>query len=109
LTRRNFRDDGLVSENLVKERAATISVAEDNSFKYIDLNKASVTYVNAIGKTAASKYNYETDDWTHLNPWGSVVFARIVSDLLVDKYPEVKPYTKTNSTLTKLIEAGKPA
>lgn len=111
LTRRNFNSStGKVIENLSEQRAATISVAQTNDIKWIDLNLASMNYVNAIGKAAASKYNLASDDWTHLNEWGGVVFARIVSDLLVDKYAQLfRDVTKKNETLSALIEAGKPA
>lgn len=110
LTRRNFDSNGKVIENLSEQRAATLSVAQTNNIKFIDLNQASLNYVNAIGKTAASKYNLASDDWTHLNEWGGVVFARIVSDLLVEKYPDLfADATKKNETLSALIKAGKPA
>lgn len=85
-------------------------MANSSNTKWIDLNIASENYVNAIGKTAASKYNLAANDWTHLNEWGGVVFARIVSDLLVGKYGDAfQRYTKANATLSALIEAGKPA
>ena len=79
-------------------------MADANSLRFIDLNLASQTYVNAIGKDAASKYNLAANDWTHLNEWGGVVFARIVSDLLVEKFPELKTVTKSNETLSALIK-----
>ncbi|PVH97766.1 carbohydrate esterase family 12 protein [Periconia macrospinosa] len=110
LTRRNFQSDGKVAENLATQRNITIEVATYSKTKYIDLNKASETYVNAIGKDAASKYNLAAGDWTHLNEWGGVVFARIVSDLLVEKYPvEFEAHTKANDTLSDIIKAGEPA
>lgn len=108
LTRRNFNGSKII-ENLANERAATIEVAQNNKIRFIDLNLASKNYVNAIGKTASSKYNLEADDWTHLNAWGGVVFARIVSDLLVEKFPELEQVTKKNETLSATIKAGKPA
>lgn len=74
------------------------------------MNKASQDYVNAIGQDAAYKYNLAADDRTHLNEWGGVVFARIVSDLLVAKYPQqFEAVTKKNETLSALIKAGKAA
>lgn len=110
LTRRNFDSKtGKVIENLAEQRTATLSVAQGNGIKFIDLNLASLNYVNAIGKDAASKYNLASNDWTHLNEWGGVVFARIVSDLLVEKFPELSDVTKKNETLSALIKAGKPA
>jgi hypothetical protein len=109
LTRRNFDSSGKVIENLADVTAAAISVAQSNNVKWIDLNKASLAYVNKLGKTAASNYNLASNDWTHLNEWGGVVFARIVSDLLVEKYPVLKDVTTGNATLSALIKAGKAA
>ncbi|KAF2179443.1 carbohydrate esterase family 12 protein [Zopfia rhizophila CBS 207.26] len=108
LTRRVFQD-GKVVQSLAIQRNATISVAESNSIRWADLNIASENYVNAIGKAAAQKYNLAADDWTHLNEWGGVVFARLVSDLLVKKFPELKAVTKANATLSKAIADGVPA
>jgi hypothetical protein len=108
LTRRNFNGSKVI-QNLAEQRAATISVAQSNNVRFIDLNIASENYVNAIGKTAASKYNLASNDWTHLNEWGGVVFARIVSDLLVEKFPELQEVAKANATMSALIKAGKPA
>lgn len=110
LTRRNFQSDGKVLENLSTERNATISVAQANSIMWVDLNIASENYVNSLGKSAASKYNLASNDWTHLNEWGGVVFSRIVSDLLVEKYPkDFEEFTKKNETMSALIKAGKLA
>jgi lysophospholipase L1-like esterase len=109
LTRRTF-SGGKVVENLSNERAATIEVANANSLHWIDLNQASTKYVNAIGSAAADKYNLAAGDRTHVNQWGGVVFARLVSDLLVAKYPgEFQSVTVKNQTLSQLIAAGKPA
>ncbi|KAF9696516.1 hypothetical protein EKO04_005672 [Ascochyta lentis] len=109
LTRRTF-SGGKVIENLANETAAAIEVAEANSLHWINLNEASTKYVNAIGSAAADKYNLASGDRTHVNEWGGVVFARIVSDLLVGKYPEeFDSVTKKNETLTALIAAGTAA
>ncbi|KAJ8108136.1 hypothetical protein OPT61_g8383 [Boeremia exigua] len=106
LTRRSF-SGGKVIENLVNETAATIEVAEANQLHWINLNEASTKYVNAIGSSAADKYNLASGDRTHVNEWGGVVFARIVSDLLVGKYPEeFESVTTKNETLSALIAAA---
>jgi hypothetical protein len=111
LTRRTFNSSThRVIENLSNERAKTIEVAQTKSLHYIDLNKASTDYVNAIGSTEADKYNLAAGDRTHLNEWGGVVFARIVSDLLVKGYAEeFKAVTLANTTLSATIQAGRPA
>lgn len=111
MTRRAFSSTTKrVIENLSNERTTTIDVAKSKSLHYIDLNKASTDYVNAIGSAAADKYNLATGDRTHVNEWGGVVFARIVSDLLVEKYANrFESATKKNATLSALIKAGKAA
>ncbi|KAF1941636.1 esterase [Clathrospora elynae] len=113
LTRRTFNTTTKrVIENLANETAIAIEVAKAGSLHYVNLNKASTDYVNAIGQQEADRYNWgeEKKDRTHLNPWGEVVFARIVSDLLVAKYPEdFGRFTQRNETLSALIRAGKPA
>lgn len=109
LTRRTF-SGGKVVENLANETAATIQVAQANKLHWINLNEASTKYVNAIGSAAADKYNLASGDRTHVNEWGGVVFARIVSGLLVGKYPgEFGSVTVKNETLSALIAAGKAA
>ncbi|KAF2019805.1 carbohydrate esterase family 12 protein [Aaosphaeria arxii CBS 175.79] len=108
LTRRTF-SNGKVIQNLAEQRTATISVAQSNSIKFADLNIASENYVNAIGKDAASKYNLASNDWTHLNERGGVVFARIVSDIILEKYPELDSVVKKDPTLSQTIKSGKPA
>jgi hypothetical protein len=109
LTRRTF-SGGKVLENLKNETIATLRVAKESSRYFIDLNKASTSYVNAIGQAAADTYNLAAGDRTHLDEWGGVVFARIVSDLLVASYAgEFNSVTIANETLSKTIRDGKVA
>lgn len=105
MTRRTF-SGGAVVENLSNERNATIQVAESLGVGFIDLNKASTDYVNAIGASAADSYNLAQGDRTHLDTWGGVVFGRMVSDLLVEKFEDVKAWTVANETLSGLIKDG---
>jgi len=112
LTRRQFSGNPpRIIENLADQRNATIEVAESLHSRWIDLNKASEDYCNAIGPVASWKYNLDdtANDTTHLNDWGSVVFGRIVSDLMVAKYDDIRYWTKPNRTLTLEIENGTPA
>lgn len=112
LTRRSFNNTTnppRVIENLANERNATITVAEELRTRWIDLNRASTDYVNAIGPEASWKYNWAPDDRTHLNEWGSVVFGRLVSDLLVEKYRDIEVWTKANETLSRQLREGVPA
>jgi hypothetical protein len=110
LTRRSFAGTPpRVVENLANERNATITVAESLGVRWIDLNRASTDYVNAIGPNASWAYNYLPDDRTHLNEWGSVVFGRLVSDLLVERYEDVAVWTRPNVTLSAKLREGVPA
>jgi hypothetical protein len=110
LTRRSFTGSPpRVIENLANERNATITVAQSLGTRYIDLNRASTNYVNAIGPNASWAYNYLPDDRTHLNEWGSVVFGRLVSDLLVGKYRDIAVWIQPNATLSAALAEGVPA
>lgn len=109
LTRRNFAGNPpRVIESLSNETALTLEVAKNNSLRFIDLNQASEAYVNAIGPNASYVYNLTPTDYTHLNYWGSIVFGRIVSDLM-QKYGDIREWTKPNATLSREIAAGVPA
>ncbi len=110
LTRRIYNETThRVIENLAAQRNITIAVAKEKKVHWIDLNRASENYCNAIGENATKPYDLYGTDTTHLSPWGAVVFSRIVSDLLVEKYPaEFDAVTVKNATMTKLIEEGKP-
>lgn len=108
MTRRGFIGN-MVVQNLANETAKGLAVAAATGSRFIDFNKASTAYVNAIGPAAAHAYNLSPSDNTHLNLHGSVVFGRIVSDLLVAKYSDIAAYTIPNATLTALINEGKPA
>jgi hypothetical protein len=66
-------------------------------------------YVNAIGEGEASKFDAKSGDHSHLNAHGSVVFGRIVADLITAEYPELKRWIKKNDALTAAIKAGKYA
>ena len=89
LTRRAFSGNPpRIVESLANERNATIAVALSLHSRWIDLNIASENYCNAIGLAASWVYNLNdtANDITHLNDYGSVVFGRLVSDLMVEKY-----------------------
>jgi hypothetical protein len=112
-----------VTDSLHNERLAAIAAAKATSSPYIDLNQASIAFVNAIGKDAAQAYNLAADDRTHLNDYGSVVFGRMVADLILGHPPTVSSNDKwtpsadncfvnafkPNQTLTHAIWSGLPA
>ncbi|KFY89760.1 hypothetical protein V500_05508 [Pseudogymnoascus sp. VKM F-4518 (FW-2643)] len=106
LTRRTFDSNGVV-ENLAEHSAAAITAAGNIGAVYIDLNKASTAYVNAIGKANAALYNLSEKDYTHLNTAGGVVFGNLVSVLLngLDK-ADIAASTVPDGDIAAAIAAG---
>ena len=76
---------------------------------YLDLNYYSLQYVDAIGVEATIPYDLNGNDTTHLSAWGSVVFGRMLADLLLQKEPELRTWFTPNETLSKEIWSGVPA
>ena len=73
----------------------------------IDLNSESRRFVKAIGESAAHQYNLKDGDNTHLNKHGSLVFGRMVADLILDILPDLKEYFKADERMSAAIKAGK--
>jgi len=91
LTRRNFSPtNNSVDDSLYHERLATQAAAKATGTRFLDLNAASMAFINSVGRGVADKYNLEDGDRTHLNAHGSVVFGRMVADLLLGHYPTSK-------------------
>ncbi|KAI1451754.1 carbohydrate esterase family 12 protein [Annulohypoxylon moriforme] len=113
LTRRVFPSgqDHNATDSLHDQRLAAIAAAKATDSAIIDLNEASLKYIDAIGKAAAQKYNYGEDmsDTTHLNPHGGVVFGRMVADLIIRAEPCLEQYFTPNKTLSDLIWSDLPA
>lgn len=123
LSRRKFGDDGTLKDDLKEMRVAAIAVGESTGTQVVNLNTASQKYIQAIGTVNADKYNLDTDDRTHVNDAGSVVFGRIVADLLLEHEVTLPyanqvswqpsgpfvDYISTNAALSSLIWAGKYA
>lgn len=108
LTRRNF-EDGEVVQDLADWAATTIEAAEEVGIQYLDLNKASTEYVNAIGEEDAAYYNLGGDDATHLSPAGEAVFGRMTLDLLLEARDDLGDYFEPNEELSEKITNGKLA
>jgi lysophospholipase L1-like esterase len=104
LSRTRFKN-GQFSDSFVQWRAAAIAAAKAGSYAYIDLNGESTRYVKAIGEAASKPYSGDT---THLTAKGATVFARIVADLLVEKFPDFKQYLKADAAMSAAIKSGKP-
>lgn len=105
LTRRSF-SSGILKASLSEQTAQALAVANATSSRFIDLNKASIAYVTALGETNAHEYNLAADDTTHLNLAGTKVFGRMVSDLLIAKYSDIKEYTIADAATSAKITAG---
>ena len=88
---------------------AALSVASANSFPFIDLNKASMAYLNGIGETNARLYDRIAGDTTHLNAAGDMLFGNMVSWLLGSSGvgAQVEGFLSPNVTIVEDIEDGK--
>ena len=105
MTRRTF-SGGEAVQNLKDWAAETISAAADVGVQYLELNKASTDYVNAIGSQNADFYNWGPGDRTHLNPPGEIVFGRMVVNLLLEKRADFSAYFNSNEALSEKIKKG---
>lgn len=108
LTRRAFTSEHNATDSLHDQRLYTIAAADATNTTYLDLNKYSLEYVDAIGNTSAQAYDlggYGADT-THLNDYGSVVFGRLVADLLLQKLPELDAWFTPNETLSYDLANG---
>jgi len=108
LSRRFFRSDGTISDSLKPYRDAALSVAKSSGAKSIDLWQSSVTYLQKIGPTSAHKLDLTSGDSTHINSHGSVVFGRMVADLIYNAVSESAPYISSDKALSKQISDGTP-
>ncbi|KAI5198135.1 esterase [Aureobasidium subglaciale] len=109
LTRRKYNTATTpprIKQDLEVQRNLTLAAAHATRSRHIDLNIASTEYCNAIGPAAAWEYNLNPTDYTHLNVHGSVVFGRMVSDLMARSYGDIRAVTKRNSTLSREIWEG---
>jgi len=109
LSRRNYNSDGTINDSLFPWAGYTLDVASSTSTDSIDLLTPSIKYLEEIGETAAERLALNSDDTTHLNVDGSIVFGRMVSDLLVAAIPAIGGVTKADQTLTSQIEEGVPS
>lgn len=105
MTRRSFNGDS-VDESLSDQRGKTIAAAKEIGVAYLDLNKASTDYVNAIGEDNAAKYDLSDGDKTHLNTAGEIVFGRMVADLLLQERDDLEGYFEPNKALSDKIWGG---
>ncbi|GLB40391.1 putative carbohydrate esterase family 12 protein [Lyophyllum shimeji] len=109
LTRRTSNANGTVADTLGPWADATISVAQQQKTHLLDLHKASIAYIEAIGPDAAHRLNRLPDDYTHLNVNGTTVFGRMVADLMSASFPGHQLPIVPNPPLTFNITHGIPS
>ncbi|KAF8543734.1 GDSL-like Lipase/Acylhydrolase [Trichophaea hybrida] len=107
LSRRNFNPDGSIRDKLAPWAGYTQAVANATNTITIDLWKTSLEFLEHVGELQARRMDLADGDHTHLNAAGSIVFGRMVSDLLVRKIGEpVACVTKKNVTMSAYIDMG---
>jgi hypothetical protein len=84
-----------------------LEAAKNGGFLVINLNDESRRFVKAIGESGARQYNLKEGDNTHLNKHGSLVFGRMVADLILGVLPDLKEYFKADDRLSTAIKSGK--
>ncbi|QDS69453.1 hypothetical protein FKW77_005649 [Venturia effusa] len=117
LTRRSFNKAGALIDDLSSESIKTKEAAATVKTTVIDLNAASRKYVQAVGLPEITKVNADyrnvkdlatSSDRTHLNGPGSLIFGRIVSDLITAALPPLGArWIKKDAPLSQAIAAGK--
>jgi len=108
LTRRNFNSDGTIDDALGPWANETILISQQQHTHLLDLHAASITYVEEIGPDAAHRLNRSPDDNTHLNINGTIVFGRLVANLMNASFPNELPIIP-NPPLTFNISNGIPS
>ncbi|KAJ7639865.1 SGNH hydrolase [Mycena polygramma] len=91
LTRRTFFDNGTIQDLLEPWAEETILISQQLDTHLLDLHAHSITYVEAIGPDAAHRLNRSPDDDTHLNENGTIVFGRMLADLMRASFPHQLP------------------
>ncbi|KAF4596335.1 hypothetical protein EYR40_007978 [Pleurotus pulmonarius] len=108
LTRRSFNSDGTINDQLGPWADETILISQQEQTHLLDLHAKSIEYVEAIGPDAAHRLNRLPDDNTHLNVNGTIVFGRMVADLMAASFPGQLPIVP-NPPLTFNITNGIPS
>ncbi|KAL8307748.1 hypothetical protein RB593_006217 [Gaeumannomyces tritici] len=83
LARRVFASEHEATDTLANERRLSMAAAAATQTRFLDLNAASMAYIEAIGATAAHRLDSKPGDTEHVGDHGSVVFGRMVADLLL--------------------------
>ncbi|KAI3609303.1 carbohydrate esterase family 12 protein [Moniliophthora roreri] len=108
LTRRNFNSNGTINDILGPWADETKLIAKQQGTHLLDLLATSIKYCEAIGPDASHRLNLGSTDKTHLNVPGSIVFGRMVADLLNASFPGVLPIVP-DPELSNNITLGIPS
>lgn len=109
LSRRNYdttTDPPLVVNNLADVRNGTIAAASAVDADLVHLNEKSAAYLDSITPEDAYTYNLASDDYTHLNNDGSIVFGGLVAELLLGAFPDLAGYLQVNGSLSQALATG---
>ncbi|KAL5325969.1 hypothetical protein ACEPPN_007105 [Leptodophora sp. 'Broadleaf-Isolate-01'] len=107
LSRRKY-SAGVIKPDLVEQVKATLAAAAEIKSAVIDLNAASMKYLNAIGETNARTYDLAAGDSTHLTPAAGLVFGNMVAGLISNSSvgPAVKNYLNQDASIEAAIASG---
>ncbi|KAJ7170712.1 SGNH hydrolase [Mycena crocata] len=108
LTRRSFNANGTIQDALGPWADETILISQQLGTHLLDLHANSIRYVESIGADAAHRLNRLPDDNTHLNNNGTIVFGRMLADLMSASFPGQLPII-ANPGLTFNISHGIPS
>ncbi|KAG9186681.1 hypothetical protein G6011_09789 [Alternaria panax] len=106
LSRRKYGSDGKVKLDLAAVVTAAKNAATQTGADIIDLNAASMQYLNAIGAEKGKTYDLKAGDSTHINAQGSVVFGNLVAILIKKEVPAISQYLKPVKDVQSALEKG---
>ncbi|KAL2066439.1 hypothetical protein VTL71DRAFT_2510 [Oculimacula yallundae] len=107
LSRRKY-SAGIIKADLAEQVKATLAAASDLGAVFIDLNAASMKYLNAIGETNARTYDLAEGDSTHLTPAAGLVFGNVVAGLISKSSVgcAVESFLKEDASIESAVTSG---
>ena len=103
----NTNGDGKITSSLVPYVEAVKKLAAEKNVPLIDLHASSKALCEQLGVEKCNELSpIKTNivDNTHLNPKGSVVFAKLVVTGLAQAVPELAPYLRETADKAKAME-----
>lgn len=106
LSRRVYTS-GVIRKDLIDQVTATLAVASEIKADVIDLNAASMAYLNSIGEANARNYDLAKGDSTHLNAAAIVLFGNMVTGLISSSKlgDAVKQFLKEDAQIAAAISS----